>query len=118
MSEPLPYRILCPEGIVAEGEARMLVIPGTEGDLGVLKRHSPVIVQLRPGTVALFADSNTKASTRYFIDGGIAHVTPESLTVLSDDIHDLAQASEGDLSNSDPDVLEAFRTAIKSPAYA
>ena len=123
MAEPLPYRILTPDGVAAEGEASMVVIPGVDGDLGVLLRHSPMIIKLRRGSVAVFADGQ-KVSQRFYVDGGTAHISPESLMILSDSVTDVEAldatvlAQHNAESGSD-DALKASAQleAIKSPVY-
>jgi F-type H+-transporting ATPase subunit epsilon len=61
----------------------MVVIPGSEGDIGVLPRHAPLITTLRPGTIAIY--ENNRVIRRIFVAGGFAEVTPERCTVLADE---------------------------------
>ena len=61
----------------------MVVLPGAEGDLGVLKGHSPAIATIRPGTICVF-EGKTVAK-RVFIAGGFAEVTPDRCTVLAEE---------------------------------
>lgn len=95
----------------------MVVVPGVDGDMGVMLRHSPMIVQLRRGTVTVFPDGKT-VSQRFYVDGGIAHITPESLVVLSDLACDLESLDEADISEDDPKRAEAQRNALKNPVYS
>jgi len=62
----------------------MVVIPGTEGDLGILPGHSKLITGLRGGLVDLY--QNNKITDRFFVSGGFAEVTEERCSVLADDI--------------------------------
>lgn len=50
-------QIVTPEGTAFEGEAEMIVVPGVEGQLGVLARHAPLIAMLRPGQIRVRTDS-------------------------------------------------------------
>ncbi|NQY81661.1 MAG: hypothetical protein HRT36_01120 [Alphaproteobacteria bacterium] len=119
MAEVLPFRILCPDGVVAEGDAGLVVIPGVDGDLGVLLRHSAMIVQIRRGTVAVFSDRQ-KVSARYYIDGGTAHITPDTLMILSDMACDLENLDEAIISQglAHQERAEAQLHALKNPVYA
>jgi F-type H+-transporting ATPase subunit epsilon len=47
----LDCEILTPEGRVFEGRVEMVVVPGSEGELGVLPRHAPIIARLKVGEV-------------------------------------------------------------------
>ena len=61
----------------------MVVVPGTEGNFGVLPGHAPLISTIRPGTIDIY-EGNAIAE-RIFVAGGIAEVTPERCTVLADE---------------------------------
>ena len=61
----------------------MPVVPGSEGDFGVLHGHAPLISTVRPGVLEVFQGS--KADQRFLVAGGIAEVTPERCTVLADE---------------------------------
>ena len=63
-----------PERLLAT-EADMVVVPGSEGDFGVLHGHAPLISTVRPGVLGVF--QGNKAEQRFFVAGGFAEVTPE-----------------------------------------
>lgn len=85
----LQLEIIAPDGPLFQGQAEMVLIPGEDGDLGILPQHIPTIVALRPGTALLY-DKN-KIIKRFFLSGGFADITETALTVLATDAHDLAQ---------------------------
>ena len=62
----------------------MVVVPGTEGNFGVLPGHSPLISTIRPGMIDIY-ESRPTISDRIFVVSGIAEVTPERCTVLADE---------------------------------
>lgn len=87
----LQLEIISPEKIVFSGEVALAVIPGEEGDFGVLPKHSPVVAQLRAGEVQVFADANgDKLVASYKIDGGFAQTDGVTCTILSDDVKEVA----------------------------
>ena len=61
----------------------MVVVPGSEGDFGVLPGHAPLISTVRPGVLEVF--QGNKVEQRIFVAGGFAEVTPERCTVLADE---------------------------------
>jgi F-type H+-transporting ATPase subunit epsilon len=61
----------------------MVVVPGTEGNFGVLPGHAPLISSIRPGTIDVY--EGQRVTRRVFIVSGIAEVTPERCTVLADE---------------------------------
>ena len=61
----------------------MVVVPGAEGDLGVLPGHSPLIATVRPGVIDIHESGSVKESI--FVAGGFCEVSPERCTVLAEE---------------------------------
>lgn len=76
------FELVSPERILLSEAVEMVVIPGTEGDFGVLPGHSPLISSIRPGTIRVY--SGTEVTESIFVASGFAEVTPERCTVLAD----------------------------------
>ncbi len=83
MAENVAFELVSPESLLISQEVEMVVVPGAEGDFGVLAGHSAMISSIRPGVIAIF--ENGAVTGRIFITGGFAEVTPERCTVLADD---------------------------------
>ncbi|MFO1087311.1 MAG: F0F1 ATP synthase subunit epsilon [Reyranellaceae bacterium] len=79
----LSFRLVMPERELLATEADMVVVPGSEGDFGVLHGHAPVISTVRPGVLEVL--QGNKVDKRYLVVGGFAEVTPERCTVLADE---------------------------------
>jgi F-type H+-transporting ATPase subunit epsilon len=114
MADLLHFELVSPERLLSSGKVAMVVVPGAEGDFGVLPGHAPVMSTIRPGAIAIYeADSNT-LTRRIFVDGGFAEVTPEGLTILAE--------SATPVSDIDPAKvavdLAAARTAGNEKAIA
>ena len=77
------FELVTPERLLASRPVEMVVVPGSEGNFGVLPGHAPLIATIRPGTVDLY--ENRAVTQRIFVVGGIAEVTPERCTVLADE---------------------------------
>jgi F-type H+-transporting ATPase subunit epsilon len=77
------FRLVMPERELLATEADIVVVPGSEGDFGVLPGHAPLISTVRPGVIEVFQGS--KAEQRFLVVGGFAEVTPERCTVLADE---------------------------------
>lgn len=119
MSEKLIFTLVSPERELFHGEVDQVVVPGSEGEFGVLPRHAPVMSTIRPGALRIFDEGSER---RIFVNGGFADVTPEGLTVLAEDAVDLADvdatALEQDLRNAREDVDAARDEDRKSLAQA
>jgi len=77
------FRLVMPEREILATEADMVVVPGSEGDFGVLHGHAPLISTVRPGVLEVL--QGNKVEQRFMVAGGIAEVTPERCTVLADE---------------------------------
>ena len=75
--------IVSPERLLLSRPVDMVVIPASEGDMGVLEGHAPAIVMLRGGIIALY--EGERVTDQMYVAGGFAEVTPERCTVLADE---------------------------------
>jgi F-type H+-transporting ATPase subunit epsilon len=78
---PVNLEIVSPEKLLLSREVDMVVIPASEGDMGVLEGHAPMMVMLRGGVVSLY--EGDRLTDSLFVAGGFAEVTPERCTVLA-----------------------------------
>ena len=83
MADRIQFELVTPERLIVSSEVEMVVVPGTEGNFGVLPGHSPLISTIRPGTIDIY--EGRAVTERIFVVGGIAEVTPERCTVLADE---------------------------------
>ena len=81
---PLALEIISPEKLLLSRDVDMVVIPGTEGDLGILPGHANLITGLRGGLVDIYAGD--RITERYFVSDGFAEVTGARCAVLADSI--------------------------------
>jgi len=79
---PLHFELVTPERLVRSEDVHMVVVPGTEGDFGVLPGHARLISTVRPGVISVF--QNGKVTDRIFVEGGFAEVTGAGCTVLAE----------------------------------
>lgn len=85
MADLLHYELVSPERLEREGEAHMVVVPGTEGDFGVLVGHAPMMTAIRPGEIVIYATANAQPE-RLHITGGFAEVSEAGLTILAEQL--------------------------------
>ncbi len=74
--------VVSAEESIFSGEARMVVLPGESGELGIYPRHTPLISRIRPGSVRIQLPDGKEEFV--FVAGGIIEVQPNCVTVLSD----------------------------------
>ena len=81
MADKLHFSLVSPEAELFSGDVDQVDVPGSEGDLGILPNHSPLMAAIRTGAITVYSDG---AETQYFVQGGFADVTPAGLTVLAE----------------------------------
>ena len=77
-----PFELVSPERLLFTGEVESVVVPGSEGELTVLKDHAPLMTTLKPGIVTVTEAGGR--SQRLFVRGGFADVAPTGLTILAE----------------------------------
>ncbi len=91
---PVNLEIVSPEKLLLTRPVDMVVIPASEGDMGVLEGHAPMIVMLRGGVIALY--DGEQITDQMYVAGGFAEVTPERCTVLANEVIPIGELSRGE----------------------
>jgi F-type H+-transporting ATPase subunit epsilon len=113
----ISFQLVMPEREVLATEADMVVVPGSEGDFGVLHGHAPLISTVRPGVLEVIQDNKVE---RRFMVGGFAEVTPERCTVLADEAVPFEQVTPEQLAEreraAERELADAATDAEKAAA--
>ena len=83
MAGRIAFELVTPDRLLLSEPVEMVVVPGTEGNFGVLPGHAPLISTIRPGMIEIYEGQTV--TRRIFVVSGIAEVTPERCTVLADE---------------------------------
>ena len=79
----LHFELVTPEKLLRSEEVHMVVVPGTEGDFGVLEGHAPFMSTVRDGAIQVYRTAGSTPET-IAIQGGFAEVNDKGLTVLAE----------------------------------
>jgi len=79
----LHFELVTPEKLLRSEEVHMVVVPGTEGDFGVLEGHAPFMSTIRDGAIQVYRSAGAQPET-IAIQGGFAEVGAKGLTVLAE----------------------------------
>jgi F-type H+-transporting ATPase subunit epsilon len=108
MAGTFKFELVSPERVLISEEAEQVVVPGRDGDFGVLPGHAPVISTLRPGVLDITLPEGRR---RVFVKGGFADVDPTRLTVLAQSALDLdnlgSDAVARELATAEEDLAAA-----------
>ncbi len=81
----LHFELVTPEKLVRSQDVHMVVVPGTEGEFGVLEGHAPFMSTIRDGNVQVYASAGSAPET-IAVKGGFAEVGANGLTVLAEHV--------------------------------
>ncbi|HUO44137.1 MAG TPA: F0F1 ATP synthase subunit epsilon [Burkholderiales bacterium] len=93
MAATIHVDVVSAEESIYSGDAEFVVLPGEDGELGVLPRHAPLLTRIKPGSVRIRKPGGEEELV--FVAGGILEIQPEVVTVLADTAirgHDLDEA--------------------------
>ena len=113
MVDKIAFDLVSPERLLLSDAADMVTVPGTEGYMGVMAGHAPIISTLRPGTITV--QGATEGDIRYFVRGGFTEITTQKITVLAEEAIPLAEVNAATLDQRIKDAEEDV-TAAKSDA--
>lgn len=113
----LPFELVSPERLVFSGAVTEVIVPGAEGEFGVLAGHAPFIGMLKPGILTIKTGADVQ---RFFVRGGFAEVNPAGLTVLAEEAKpveelDLATLRQ-QIQDAKEDVSDATSDEIRQRA--
>ena len=94
MAHTIHVDIVSAEGEIFSGDASMVFVPGSQGELGIAPRHAPLLTTLKAGEVRVQTEGREEQS--FYVGGGALEVQPHLVTVLADTAaraHDLDEAA-------------------------
>src|ERR1700761_1090716 len=113
MADKLQFELVSPEKLLLSEQVGMVIVPGTEGNFGVLPGHALFISTVRPGVIDVYEDKTV--SERIFVSGGFAEVTPERCTVLADDAMPISSIDRA-ATEAEAKTLESTVSGLKDQA--
>lgn len=106
----ISFDLVSPENLVFSDDAGMIIVPGKDGDIGILPGHSKVISSLRSGRVMIY-DEDRNLLKSFFVSGGFVEINPEKCIVLAESVNDM---SELDKSAIEKEIQDIFKSNTNS----
>ena len=85
----ISFDLVSPEKLIFSDEVGMIIVPGKDGDLGVLPGHSKLVSSLRPGRVMVYGEDKNLLKS-FFVSGGFAEVNPEKCILLAESVDEVS----------------------------
>jgi len=109
MADKVEFELVSPEKLLTSQPVDMVVVPGSEGDFGVLAGHSPMISTVRPGVIDVYEAD--RVVDRVFVAGGFAEVTETRCTVLAEEAIAVSEIDRGKVEQQIRDLGEDLEDA-------
>ena len=109
MADKVEFELVSPEKLLTSQPVDMVVVPGSEGDFGVLAGHSPMISTVRPGVIDVY--EGDRIVDRVFVAGGFAEVTETRCTVLAEEAVPVAEIDRAKVEQAIRDLGEDLEDA-------
>ena len=110
MNNKINFDFVSPEASIVSSEVEMVLIPGIDGDAGILPNHSPFMTTLRQGIVEVtFEEGNVK---KYLVEGGFADITQDKMTILAENSLNLSDSDINTLKNEIDIINEKLVSAL------
>ena len=88
MNNLIAFDLVSPEKLIFNDKIRMIIIPGKDGDLGILPGHSKLLSSLRPGRVMVYGESKNLLKS-FFVSAGFVEINPEKCIVLAEEVQEM-----------------------------
>ena len=108
----LTLDIVSAEQTVFSGQAAMVIVSGTLGELGIMPGHSPLLTSVKPGHIRIKASDG--AESLFYVSGGMLEVQPYVVTLMADTVLRAEDIDEAAALEAQEKALEAMKTADKA----
>ena len=102
----MEVNIVAPDKIVfSEKNAKLVTLPGMEGNLGIMDKHTPIITFLRPGLIKIEGEINSS----FFITGGVIDFQDDKLNILTDLVFNMNEINSDVVNNLKSEAEEKLK---------
>ena len=99
----ISFDLVSPENLIFNEEVGMIIVPGKDGDFGVLPGHSKLMSSLRPGRIMIYSEDKNLLKS-FFVSGGFAEVNPEKCIILAESVDDMSVLDKSIIQNNIQDL--------------
>jgi len=96
MEKVILFDLVSPEQLVFNDKVGMIIVPGRDGDIGVLPGHSKLLSSLRPGRVLVYGEDKQLLKS-FFVTGGFVEINPEKCILLAEEIFEMSSLNKNEI---------------------
>ena len=94
----ISFDFVAPEKLLFNEKVGMIIVPGKDGDIGVLPGHSKILSSLRPGRVMVYGEDKNLLRS-FFVTGGFVEINSEKCIVLAEEVSDMSSLDKLNIEN-------------------
>ena len=96
MQTTISFDLVSPEKLIFNDKVGMIIVPGKDGDIGVLPGHSKLLSSLRSGRVMVYGEGKNLLKS-FFVSAGFVEINPEKCIVLAEQVEEINQLNKSEL---------------------
>ncbi len=96
MESTISFDLVSPEQLVFNDKVGMTIVPGRDGDIGVLPGHSKLLSSLRSGRVMIYGEDKQLLKS-FFVTGGFVEINPEKCILLAEEIFEMSSLNKNEI---------------------
>ena len=89
MEKTIVFDLVSPEKLIFNDKVGMIIVPGKEGDMGVLPGHSKLLSSLRPGRLMIYGEDKNLLKS-FFLSAGFVEINPQKCIVLAEEVEEIS----------------------------
>jgi F-type H+-transporting ATPase subunit epsilon len=89
----ISFDLVAPEKLLFNDDVEMIIVPGKDGDIGILPGHSKVLSSLRPGRIMIYGENKTLLKS-FFVTGGFVEINSEKCIVLAEEVNEMSSLNK------------------------
>ena len=94
----ISFDLVSPESLIFNDDVGMIIVPGKDGDIGILPGHSKVLSSLRPGRIMIYGEDKNLLKS-FFVAGGFVEINPEKCILLAESAEELNRIDKSLIEN-------------------
>ena len=112
----ISFDLVSPENLVFNDEVGTIIVPGKDGDLGILPGHSKLMSSLRPGRVMVYSEDKNLIKS-FFVSGGFTEINPEKCIVLGESVNEMSELEKSSIENEIQELESKDSNESKNKLY-
>ena len=112
MESTILLDLVSPEQLVFNDKVSMIIVPGKDGDIGVLPGHSKLLSSLRPGRVMVYGEDKQLLKS-FFVTGGFVEINPEKCIVLVEEVFEMSSLNKKEIEKQVQELVNETSDELK-----